>query len=43
MLVVNLDEKAMMVPNDLVWMLYIIACLGLAEAAKYIRLGQTHG
>jgi O-antigen ligase len=36
MLVVNLDEKAMMVPNDLIWILYVLACLALYEGAANI-------
>lgn len=37
--VANLDERAMMVPNNLIWILYIIACIGLADKAKTIRFG----
>jgi O-antigen ligase len=35
--VVNMDEKAMMLPDDLIWVLYVIACVGLAEGAKGTR------
>jgi hypothetical protein len=41
-LVLSMDEEQMLVPNDLTWILYIVACIGLSEGAKRIRLGQNH-
>lgn len=37
MIVTNTDEKAMMVPNDLIWVYYVIACVGLADGARRIQ------
>jgi O-antigen ligase len=42
MIVVNIDEKAMMVPNDLIWILYILVCVGLADGARSIRAGTKY-
>jgi O-antigen ligase len=42
-IIVSLDEEQMMVPNDLTWILYILASVGLAEGARRIRLGSNHG
>ncbi len=42
MVIVNLDEAAMMLPADLIWVLYIVACVGLSQSARRIRLGLEH-
>ena len=43
-LVSSLDEVEEIVsPNSLPWILYILACVGLSEGARRIRLGQDHG
>jgi O-antigen ligase len=42
MIVANIDEKAMMVPNDLIWVFYVIACLGLADGATQLQMKATH-
>jgi exopolysaccharide production protein ExoQ len=42
-IVTSADEGELMVPNNLMWILYILACIGLSEGAKRIRLGLDHG
>jgi O-antigen ligase len=42
MVIVNLDEAAMMLPADLIWILYIVACVGLSQGARRMRLGREH-
>jgi exopolysaccharide production protein ExoQ len=39
----SMDETQAMVPNDLTWILYILACVGLSEGARHFRLGRDHG
>lgn len=41
-IVTNIDEKAMMVPNDLLWVLYILAYVGLSDGARRIRLERFY-
>ena len=41
--IIAIDEEQMMVPNDLTWILYILACIGLSEDARRIRLERNHG
>jgi len=36
-LVINADEAGIMTPNNLSWILYVVACAGLAKDAQYIR------
>lgn len=36
-LMINADEAAIMTPNNLGWILYVVACAGLAKDAQYIR------
>jgi len=36
-LVLNIDESHLMVPNDLMSVLYVIACVGLADGAAHLR------
>jgi len=43
MVVANTDEKAMMVPSDLIWIMYIVACVTMSEGAQDIRLGLGRG
>jgi O-antigen ligase len=38
-----MDEQTIASPNNLAWMLYIVACVGLADGAKRIRLRDNHG
>ena len=33
----GMDETQIMAPNDLTWILYILACIGLSEGVKRIR------
>jgi exopolysaccharide production protein ExoQ len=40
--IVNLDEAEVARPNDLAWILYILACVGLSEGARHIRLCRDH-
>ena len=35
--IVNIAEMTIMVPNYLTWMMYVLACVGLADEAKKIR------
>jgi O-antigen ligase len=37
-IVLSFDEGELVVPNNFVWILYMLACLGLAEAAKRVRM-----
>jgi exopolysaccharide production protein ExoQ len=41
--VANIAELTLMVPDDLAWIIYVLACAGLAQQAKRIRLGLHHG
>jgi O-antigen ligase len=41
--IISADEGALVGPNSLVWLLYILACIGLSEAAKNIHQGVDHG
>ncbi len=36
---VSLDEGELTMPNNLTWMLFMLACVGLSEGAKTVRLG----
>ncbi len=38
----NVDEGELVIPNSLMWILYILACVGLSEGARKIRLGLNH-
>jgi exopolysaccharide production protein ExoQ len=42
-IITSLDEGQLVIPNSLVWILYIVACLGLYEGARSIRLGLDRG
>jgi O-antigen ligase len=42
-LVMSLDEGEMVGCNNLLWLLYILACVGLSEGARSIRLDRHHG
>ena len=42
-IITSVDEGELLIPNSLVWILYILACLGLYEGARSIRLGLSHG
>ena len=42
-IVADLGEEELMIPNNLMWIIFMIACLFLSEAAKRIRLGLGHG
>jgi O-antigen ligase len=42
-MIINLDEEQIMVPNDLTWILFILACVGLSEEARKIRGALNHG
>jgi O-antigen ligase len=42
-IVTTTDEVALMVPNSPVWLIYMLACIGLSEAASRIRLESSHG
>ena len=37
------DEVALLVPNSPVWLLFMLACIGLSEAASRIRLESSNG
>jgi exopolysaccharide production protein ExoQ len=41
-LVTSVDEGALVNPYGLIWMLYILSCVGLAEGARRIQLGSSH-
>ena len=36
----NSVEYTIMIPNYLTWMMYILACVGLADEAKRIRTAK---
>ena len=42
-IVTSADEGELLIPNGLMWILYILACIGLSEGARSIRLGLDHG
>jgi exopolysaccharide production protein ExoQ len=42
-IVISADEAEFLVASTIMRMLFIIACLGLAEGARRIRLGPVHG
>ena len=43
-LVTSIDEVGgITVPNNLLWILYILACVGLSEGARRIRQERAHG
>ena len=42
-IVTSVDEGELVTPNGLMWILYILACIGLAEGARGIRLGFDRG
>jgi len=37
-IVISIDEQQLLVPNDLRWIMYIVACAGLADGAKQLRV-----
>ncbi len=37
LIVTNMDERAAVVPNDLIWVFCVISCAGVADGAKRIR------
>lgn len=37
-IILNVDEVTIMVPSHLLWLLYMIACIGLSDKARGIRL-----
>jgi len=39
--VTSADEGELMIPNSLIWILYILACIGLSEGARKIRADQS--
>jgi exopolysaccharide production protein ExoQ len=39
----SVDEGELVIPNSLMWILYIFACVGLSEGARRIRLGLERG
>jgi exopolysaccharide production protein ExoQ len=41
--VTSVDEGQVMIPNNLMWILFILACIGLSEGAKSIRSRPVHG
>jgi exopolysaccharide production protein ExoQ len=41
-IVTSADEGELVIPNSLMWILYIVACVGLSEGARRIRLGLDH-
>jgi O-antigen ligase len=43
MVVNNVDENTLLSPNNLFWILYIIASVGLSEETRRIRLGTDNG
>ncbi len=39
--IVNIDEVVgMLAANNLIWILYVLACVGLSDSAKRVRLGN---
>jgi O-antigen ligase len=42
-IVLSADEGELVIPNGLMWILYILACIGLSEGARSIRLGLDRG
>ena len=38
-----MDEQTLAAPNNLGWILYIVASIGLADEARRIRLRENHG
>jgi exopolysaccharide production protein ExoQ len=42
-LVGSIDEDQLMLPNDLKWVVYIVACVGLSEGARHLRSGLKDG
>jgi len=40
--VINIASLTLMVPNHLAWILYVLACAGLSQEAKRIRLEMIH-
>jgi exopolysaccharide production protein ExoQ len=41
-IVSNIAELTLMVPDYLAWIMYVLACVGLSQEAKRIRLGMVH-
>jgi len=41
--VTSVDEAELAIPYSLLWILYILACLGLSEGARRVRLGLDCG
>jgi exopolysaccharide production protein ExoQ len=41
-LLCNIAGLTFIVPNCLAWILYVLACVGLSQEAKRIRLGMNH-
>jgi O-antigen ligase len=42
-IVFSFDESELMIPNNLMWALFMLACIGLSVNSKSIRLDQSHG
>ena len=42
-IVTSVDEGELVMPNNLMWILYMIACVGLSEGARRSRLGMDRG
>lgn len=42
-LIGSIDEDQLMLPNDLRWVAYIVACVGLSVGAKHLRSGRKDG
>jgi O-antigen ligase len=42
-IVISADEGELVNPYGLIWMLYILACVGLSRAATRTRLGVSRG
>jgi exopolysaccharide production protein ExoQ len=40
-IVKDLDAEEFMIPNNLIWILYIVACVGLAEGARRINVVES--
>jgi hypothetical protein len=38
-----MDEQTLAAPNNLGWILYIVASIGLADGARRIRFRENHG
>jgi O-antigen ligase len=38
-----MDEQTLASPNNLAWVLYIVASIGLADGARHMRFCETHG